>query len=163
MTTPLKAPSGWQETLAFYGDIRRYVRADGTLRPEWERQHLELVGLPGPLPLSWAPEVTVRRIRVHRQIAKLTAATLLDIHSAGLWPELREYGGSFEYRRQRGGGRLSLHAFGAAIDLNPSTNQLGEDGDMPQSIVRIFEEHGWTWGGRWPRRDCMHFQFAKGI
>lgn len=159
----MKAPYGWDEVLKFYGDIRQYVRPDGTLRPEWERHELVIVDLPGQIPLSWDPAVKVSRIRCHRKLGEIAEATFQSIKAAGLWNELREYGGCFEYRKQRGGGKLSLHAFGAALDLNPSTNRLGEEGDMPPEIVAIFEANGWTWGGRWVRPDFMHFQFAQGV
>lgn len=51
-----------------------------------------------------------------------------------------------------------------AIDLNPETNGMGRDGDMAPGIVKVFESHGFTWGGRWSGRskDPMHFQFCSG-
>jgi len=55
-----------------------------------------------------------------------------------------------------------MHSFGAALDLNAETNQLGTPGDMDAGLVQLFEACGWTWGGRWKRSDPMHFQFGSG-
>ena len=67
--------------------------------------------------------------------------------------------------------RLSMHSFGIAIDLAPATTQywkdeassetakIGYKNTMPLSIVRIFEKHGFIWGGRWYHYDTMHFEY----
>lgn len=74
------------------------------------------------------------------------------------------YGGIYNHRTVRGGRSLSTHAYGIAIDLNPSENRLGTTGNMPDYVVRAFESRGFFWGGRWERRpDPMHFQFATGV
>lgn len=67
--------------------------------------------------------------------------------------------------------RLSMHSYGIAIDLAPSKTQywkaespsetahIGYRNTMPLSIVRIFEKHGFIWGGRWYHYDTMHFEY----
>nr|WP_297937988.1 M15 family metallopeptidase [uncultured Campylobacter sp.] len=30
---------------------------------------------------------------------------------------------------------------------------------MPEEIVRVFEKHGFIWGGRWVSFDTMHFEY----
>ncbi len=30
---------------------------------------------------------------------------------------------------------------------------------IPMEIVRIFEKHGFIWGGRWHHYDTMHFEY----
>ncbi len=82
----------------------------------------------------------------------------------------------FNYRRIAGTDRLSYHAFGRAIDLNPALNpyirngciepagatyDLSKPGTIgPDSfIVEFLEARGWTWGGRWTDPiDYQHFQ-----
>jgi hypothetical protein len=62
-------------------------------------------------------------------------------------------------------GLKSYHSYGVACDINPDTNPFVESGtntthDMPQSIVDIFNRHGFTWGGNWQKpKDYMHFEF----
>jgi hypothetical protein len=63
----------------------------------------------------------------------------------------------------------SLHAYGLAIDLNPSVNPFDcpMRTDMPESFIRRMEgirangKQALQWGGRWPCEnppDPMHFQ-----
>lgn len=158
----MKAPNGYDEIVRTYGDPRPYIRPDGTMRADWEAHTLGLASLPDVLPLSWNLSVKVSRIRCHQMLVGIVRATFDSIHKAGLWDQLSEFGGCYAARAQRGSSKPSLHLWGAAIDLNPSTNQLGTEGDMSPAIVRAFEDHGWTWGGRWGRPDPMHFQFATG-
>lgn len=159
----MKIPHGWDEIVTVYGDVRQYVRPDGTLRQEWEWHALDTVALPGEIPLGWDLTKRVSRIRCHRLVASAMRAAFESIKAADLWPKLRTFDGCFAFRPQRGSsGKLSLHAFGAAIDLNAATNPLGESGDMDPGIVQCFEAVGFTWGGRWARVDGMHFQLASG-
>jgi hypothetical protein len=77
---------------------------------------------------------------------------------------LHLFSGSYVYRPIRGGTHLSMHAYGCAIDIAASENELGSHhGSMPLAVVKIFEEQEkWVWGGRWHGRpDPMHFQAAN--
>lgn len=90
-------------------------------------------------------------------------------------PQLLKYltpsAGTFNWRKISGTSRLSVHSFGAAIDLN--TKYAGywkwskqKKGDVsahksryPSSIIKAFEKHGFIWGGRWYHYDTMHFEY----
>jgi len=83
---------------------------------------------------------------------------------------------AFNYREITGGGRLSNHAFGRAIDINTFLNPYikgsivlphGAKYDpnvagtftVDHPIVRAFVELGWIWGGSWTGRpDYQHFE-----
>ncbi len=94
----------------------------------------------------------------------------------------------FNYRTVAGTKRLSLHALGLAVDINPIYNPYviwRSDGtsvcvpaegeaymdrkkDFPYKIdeedicCRLFREAGFTWGGGWEgHKDYMHF--SKGV
>lgn len=82
----------------------------------------------------------------------------------------------FNYREIAGKNRLSQHAFGKAIDLNPRENPCitsmgispigakydpAKPGTIVENgpIVRFLEGRGWTWGGRWNSlKDYQHFE-----
>ncbi len=82
----------------------------------------------------------------------------------------------FNYRTVPGTRRLSRHAFGFAIDINPRQNPFIRNGKIrppgarydpnqpgtltPDGpIVRAFRRLGWTWGGDWRTiKDYQHFQ-----
>lgn len=82
----------------------------------------------------------------------------------------------FNYRTIARTDKLSNHAFGKAVDLNPRLNPyIRGDFVQPQNaiydvkksgtltkdsvIVSCFKERGWTWGGDWmDRKDYQHFE-----
>jgi len=79
--------------------------------------------------------------------------------------------GTFNWRVIAGTSRLSVHSFGAAIDLDVKFADYwrwvgGKPGrvpkyvnKIPKQIVEIFERHGFIWGGKWYHFDTMHFEF----
>lgn len=61
-------------------------------------------------------------------------------------------------------GVKSIHAHGAAIDINPGANPLGNQliTDLPAEISSIAAGLGLGWGGNWnSRKDAMHFSAAR--
>lgn len=77
--------------------------------------------------------------------------------------------GTFAWRPIAGTERLSMHSFGAAIDLNAKKNgywrwYTGNDPlklrtDFPAEVAEVFERHGFIWGGKWAEFDIMHFEY----
>jgi peptidoglycan L-alanyl-D-glutamate endopeptidase CwlK len=83
---------------------------------------------------------------------------------------------AFNYREITGGGRLSNHAYGRAIDINTFQNPyIKGDIVLPHGakydpsiagtltsdnpIVRAFLGLGWDWGGNWTSpKDYQHFE-----
>jgi hypothetical protein len=86
-------------------------------------------------------------------------------------PRLRKYltpiGGTFKWRKIAGTNRLSVHSFGAAIDINVkysaywrwSKGAYRYQNKIPLEIVKAFERHGFIWGGKWYHYDTMHFEY----
>lgn len=74
-----------------------------------------------------------------------------------------QYGGCYSprYVDRIAGGRLSHHAWGIGIDINVAENAFGTAPDQDPRLVRIFENHGFTWGGRWLVPDGMHFEWVR--
>ena len=35
--------------------------------------------------------------------------------------------------------------------------------EIPWEIVRVFEAHGFVWGGKWYHYDTMHFEYRPEI
>jgi len=83
---------------------------------------------------------------------------------------------SFNYREITGGGRISNHAYGRAVDLNTFQNPYIKgkislppgakyDPSAPgtftadDAIVKTFISLGWAWGGNWKSpTDYQHFE-----
>jgi hypothetical protein len=78
---------------------------------------------------------------------------------------------------------LSFHSFGAAVDIvssNPRrketywlwakardkewyTRPLSRRHMPPVSFVKVFEKHGFVWGGKWLFYDTIHFEYRPDI
>ena len=83
------------------------------------------------------------------------------IADEGLASKLYSFDGCHNVRYIRGGTELSMHSWGIAVDHNAKTNRIGIEGDMDPDVVKIFENEEFTWGGRFKRKDPMHFEFTK--
>ena len=94
---------------------------------------------------------------------------------------------AFCYREISGGGNLSNHAYGRAIDINPQQNPyvsyssgspkwehsnandyIKRDTGLPHVIThedlayKLFAKHGFRWGGDWNNpKDYQHFDKNK--
>ena len=80
----------------------------------------------------------------------------------------------FNYRKIYRSDRISIHAFGLAIDINPFQNPYvahdgsihpkdsvyahNKSGTITRDVVKLFESRGWRWGGRWNPPDFQHFE-----
>jgi len=115
--------------------------------------------------ISTASVSIIGEVTCHRLMIPQLQAALSEIESRGLGNELRpgDYGGCYVPRfiDRNPSLPLSMHAFGLAVDINVSTNQLGTEGDMNPRIVEIFERWGFVWGGNWSRPDPMHFELGR--
>jgi len=113
------------------------------------------------LPVNRIDGVDKKLLAIGQEIAKLPKKDRI-------WAEGAT---TYAYRVIKDTDRLSMHSYGIAIDLAPATTQywkdeapsetakIGYKNTMPLSIVRIFEKHGFIWGGRWYHYDTMHFEY----
>jgi peptidoglycan hydrolase-like protein with peptidoglycan-binding domain len=78
-------------------------------------------------------------------------------------------GGTYNCRKIGGTSRYSMHAYGLAVDLNPSRNPfaLPLRTDQPaafrRDVEKIITRSGrqvFQWGGRWSKPDAMHWQIG---
>jgi hypothetical protein len=162
-----------EDIVAFYG--RHELGPEGKPTAAWEARNLVLIPSPFTLRLSWDPDVTVTRLRCHRKVADSLKRVLSSIwmHYGQDQERIAEarvdlFGGCYEHRRVSGSSWLSLHSWGAGIDLDPERNPLGKEwapnaGMMPEVVIDAFKAEGWTWGGDFQRPDPMHFEAVSHI
>jgi hypothetical protein len=108
------------------------------------------------------------RVWVHKRAKPQLLEVFASWEEAGLLDCLRSWGGCYNARFIRGSTTtLSTHAHGSSFDINMQWNGLnkepaaaGTHGSV-RELVPIAEKLGWYWGGRFTRRDGMHFEIAR--
>jgi len=153
----------------FYGNPD--IDGNGSVDPKWEAANIVSIKPPYEMVLAWDTDVKVKSIRCHKLVADSLMRVLNGIkdhygnQAAIEKARMHLYGGAYNFRMSRGGALLSIHSWGAAIDLDPANNGYGKvydekRGMMPSVVVELFRAEGWVWGGRWRKGDAMHFQAA---
>jgi D-alanyl-D-alanine carboxypeptidase len=131
------------------------------------------VKLPFAFPIAWDTSQKITRFSCH----KLVAAPLTSIFAEAVkhygeedfrFLRLDRFGGCYNYRVMRGSKRLSMHAWGIAVDLDPERNGLrvgkpfaAFSADVYVPFWNIVESYGAVSLGRSRNYDWMHFQFAR--
>jgi D-alanyl-D-alanine carboxypeptidase len=120
------------------------------------------------LPRSWGKAIQVTRVNgVADRLREISAE--ID----GLGPAVKAaafpIAGVLSCRPVADTGKMSMHGYAAAIDLNlkfsdywlwaGKSKMVPYRNRMPHEIVDIFERHGFIWGGKWYHYDTMHFEY----
>lgn len=156
-------PNGWH----------RESELESVLGSPTRRPPLTVVPCPWTLALAWDPSTHPSGIGCHERVADSLARILERVHDHYGPQRLKElglhrYGGCYNKRRKRGGTRWSTHAWGLAIDWDPSHNKLKWGRDRARlarpaydTWWRLWEEEGWVSLGRTRNFDWMHVQAVK--
>ena len=123
----------------------------------------------------WLPKKTGQRLpfsKVNGAAQHLEAVSReLDELPAKFDVYLFPSAGTYNCRPIAGTNRISAHGQGIAIDIALKHSDYwrntspGKDGvyayrnEIPMEIVRVFERHGFIWGGKWHHYDTMHFEY----
>src|SRR5882757_4464269 len=120
------------------------------------------------LPRSWGKPVQVTRVNGVAERLKQVSAEI-DALDPALRAAASPIAGVLSCRPVADTGRMSMHGYAAAIDLNLTYSDywlwagkaktIPYRNRMPQQIVDIFERHGFIWGGKWYHYDTMHFEY----
>lgn len=153
---------------AFYGNPRG--RGGSVESPLWRKANV--VNIVPPFKMHMAGPIS--RIGVHKKCAAGFSNWLGHVwDNAGHDPlKIAHWGmdvfsGSVVFRTMRTDhSKLSMHAYGCAIDFDAPRNGQGRrNGNLShfiKEVVTPFEDLVGTWGGRWANgTDDMHFQFAR--
>ena len=112
----------------------------------------------------------VTRTRVNKKCADSLLRVLNDIKTRHgdderVMRAAEDYAGIFNFRNKRGGSSYSLHAYGAAIDLDADNNTFKQtwplSATMPLEIMECFSREGWLSAGAFWGYDSMHFEAIK--
>jgi len=87
--------------------------------------------------------------------------------------------GGYNWREIRGSNRMSYHSWGLAVDIQPKKQDRSVMYWMwerarnenwmlvppnvrwmpPAEVIKLFEQEGFVWGGKWVLYDTMHFEY----
>jgi len=124
--------------------------------------------------VPWLPQSAGRSVYANQRGGAAAHLREVVAELERLPPQIRRaaypIAGTYACRSVADSGQPSMHAYGAAIDLNLSYSdywlwQAGRKAAiqyrnrMPREIVDAFERHGFIWGGRWYHYDTMHFEY----
>jgi hypothetical protein len=120
--------------------------------PGWQAAHLAT----GRVPI-------LGRVRCNRALLPALAGAMGELRQRGLarLVDPEAYAGCWNPRLTRGGGGVSRHAWGAAVDLNVAGNPTGLASAQDPRLVEVMERWGFTWGGRWLVPDPAHFEWLR--
>jgi hypothetical protein len=120
------------------------------------------------LPQTWGKSVSVTGVNGVADRLKQVSAEI-DALDPALKRAAYPIAGVLSCRPVADTGKMSMHGYAAAIDLNVGYSDYwlwnGKSKDiryknrMPRQIVDIFERHGFIWGGKWYHYDTMHFEY----
>lgn len=128
-----------------------------------------LVTITFPFPMFYGGKV-VKTTRVHKKVAASLLRVLTAIGSKwsgnrDVMEEAEDYGGVFNFRPKRGGTSWSLHAWGAAIDMDADDNTFKDSwpvkADMNLDVIVEFAKEGWLSAAVFWGYDAMHFQATR--
>ena len=106
--------------------------------------------------------------RCNRAMMPYLRSAIADLRRQGSIDEI-DYddfqiaGGCFNSRMMRGGDKgfaLSRHAWGIAIDFNPTSNPYGGPTELSPEFGDTFRDWGFSWGATWTVPDGMHFEWT---
>ena len=161
-------PSGPCETKPDVNFDPGRIRSEPLMKLIYGQSRKEVEG--NLVPVKWFGE-TLHVTKVNGVDKALEAVRDELVSRSDLRKYLTPSAGVFNWRKVAGQENLSVHSFGAAVDLNTKFADYwvwskGKPGRVPvyknkfpMEIVDIFEKHGFIWGGRWYHYDTMHFEY----
>lgn len=147
---------------SFYGSFKYEELSGGNVRilGDWVQDNIVT------LKIQVRGPKRSRRIQVHRTIAPMLEDLMGEIFYSCPDYAITQFGGFCPRHKMHDPRRgLSVHSWGAAIDINWDTNPVSKKliTDFPEALIKTFESALWTWGGRWVgTKDTMHFQYTRG-
>lgn len=118
-------------------------------------------------------------LQLQKAITRIDSATSDEVIQ---WKESIKTIQSYQNRLVAGSTHKSMHSYGIAIDFRYkktkgqeywlwSSYNKGKWWEIPQeqlhsppeTVISIFEKHGFVWGGNWAMFDTMHFEYRPEI
>jgi D-alanyl-D-alanine carboxypeptidase len=120
--------------------------------PAWEREHIDTQTVP-----------LLGRVTCNVSLFPQIRGVIRQLIDEGLAGTIDSYSGCYasRYLNRDPAAGISHHSWGIALDVNVPQNPFGATPNQDERMVKIFEEWGFIWGGRFIRPDGMHFEYRR--
>lgn len=104
------------------------------------------------------------KIIIHKHFWPMLETAFKELTDTGLYKEIKSVGHCYDIRNVNGSDAvLSVHSWGAALDLNIEDNPIGAVGTWSDAFIQTMQKHtiycGQTWIGH---TEPMHFAMVNG-
>ncbi|XZF16135.1 M15 family metallopeptidase [Chitinophagaceae bacterium MMS25-I14] len=148
-------------TTDFSGSAQQllYIRYGDPRLPGWQKKWM--IRWEIRKDFSWFPAGS---IYVHKDFKVQLGNAFRQLEVNKLHHEIKTFDGAFNIRYVRGSDVvLSVHSWGAAIDMNAAENPLGAAGKWSAAFLEAMLLNGVFCGQNWiGRKDPMHFALVNG-
>ncbi len=139
-----------------FGEFSAYPRADDpafmSVSPRWHEEHIETRTVP-----------ILGEVTCNVAFFPALEGALQELVDRGLDDLIHVYSGCYAARTVARSDTAppSQHAYGAAVDIDASTNAFGDTTPaMDPRVVKVFQDWGFIWGGNFLIPDGMHFEYG---
>jgi len=147
----------------FYGNP---MGRNGQVSPKWYAANIVKWTPPYPIWFSVNTKQQLKTLSIHKKCVPVFDAAFKAVLAHFGLAKIHELrldisGGAYNYRLERGGSNLSVHAWGCAIDMDPVHNPFPKKwktGMIDPTFAQIMEDNGFWWRGSDGDIDPMHFQ-----
>ena len=135
-----------------------YTRYDDPRTPGWENKwittwHVQMLH-------PWFPK---REIRIHKHFMPLLNDAFTALERAGLSAEIKSFYRCHQLFNLSDSPVLSVHSWGAAIDMNAELNPIGSVGVWSEEFIKVMLNNGVFCGQNWTGvKEPMHFAMVDG-
>jgi len=142
-------------------DLLKHFFNPITFQDRFEENSMELTPIPDDI--KSAIPVLPKNLYCNKLVTQEFFKVFRELIKNDLHKEILSFDGIFNPRLIRGSSKISLHAFGLAIDLNADEDKLGQDkSTWSDKFVQTWKDCGWLWGGDFAdRKDPMHFEWSR--
>ena len=107
----------------------------------------------------WFPE---REIQIHKHFWPLLQDAFLELEKLGLHTEIKTVHHCHHLANLHDSPVLSVHSWGAAIDLNADENLNRTTGTWSADFIKVMSKHAIHCGQNWQNKEPRHFAMVDG-
>lgn len=108
----------------------------------------------------WFP---VEEVRIHKHFWPLLREAFLELESFGLHKEITTFNLCYQVSHLLDSPILSVHSWGAAIDMNAEENPTGSMGAWSDDFIQVMMRNNIYCGQNWTGvKEPMHFSMVNG-